>query len=153
MSLPTYATFRDKDNKVLAYGFCNPGWMFNPSQYIRLAQTALANARMESYILRGGEYDERMFKTQEHYDTVKEHTSKGKSLEELQEEHGEQYFSENWHNKWYEVEIFNLRVLRSDLIKATKDPLYEEEFMVNLRLRQKQLDEMYRRKQELSKKK
>lgn len=140
MSTPTRATFRDKNGDILATGFCNGGWAFSAKNFIPMVRDALVESRTRSYLMNGGKYNQKLFKTEEEYERIKKIVdSKGVTVEALREEYGEKYFSEGWQKNWHTVEIFGVKILRSDLMTASSDALYEEEFV-------KRLDQLMRQK-------
>lgn len=126
-------TFKNRDDAILAVGYCNYVAPFKASYFIPVVKAGLVNARTTHYLFNGGEYDEYIFKTFENYQTLKENVEKSNlNVEILQEKYGQQYFSKDWHKNWHAVEVFSVSILRTDLIKATSDALYEEEFVKNL---------------------
>ena len=133
MSLPTRATFRNKNGEILATGFCNAGWTLTAKNFIPMVREALVESRIRSYLMNGGTYSERVFKTEDEYDRMKKLVEgTGVTIEALREEYGEKYFSEDWQRQWHDVEISGIRILRSDLMTASSDALYEEEFVKRL---------------------
>ncbi len=133
MSLPTKAIFRDKEGNVLAEGSCNPGWKLAADSFIPMVREALVDSRVKNYILSGGKYNKNIFGSEDEYERVKLFIERtGVTIEKLREEHGERYFSEGWQRQWNTVEIFGIEILRSDLMTASTDALYEEEFVKRL---------------------
>lgn len=133
MSTPTRATFRDKNGDILATGFCNGNWRFSAKNFIPMVREALIESRKRHYLMHGGDYNQDIFKTEDEYERSKKTIEESSvTLEDLREEYGKEYFSEEWHSRWHDVEISGIRILRSDLMTASKDPLYEDEFVNRL---------------------
>lgn len=134
MSSPTIATFRNKNGETLATGFCNAGWGgLTAKKFIPVVRDALIESRTRSYLMNGGTYNENIFKTESEYERVKKIVEgTGVTIEALREEYGDKYFAEGWHTQWHDVEILGIRILRSDLMLASSDALYEEEFVKRL---------------------